>query len=194
MALQTYLSEGDEVILLEPYFDIYKPSVRIAAGACARVVQLVPPADACSRDTEAGEWTLDIDSLKGAVHARTKAILLNTPHNPTGKVYTRHELEAIAKVAIDHDLLVISDEVYDELYYTSTRPVRIASLPGMWERTITVGSAGTKLAANPRFFRKEVWSDWVEDWMATGPPGAHRPGPCGALPDRVCRPIAPAGT
>ena len=93
------------------------------------------------KNISANDWTLDIEELKSKITEKTKFILLNTPHNPTGKVFSREELEKIAQVAIQHDLYVLSDEVYDQIYYEDEH-VRIATLPGMWERTITVGSAG----------------------------------------------------
>lgn len=134
--LQTFVDEGQSVLLIEPYFDIYKPSVSIVGGQVC-TVQLTFDADS--------GWKLDFEQMEQQIkNHQVKAIILNTPHNPTGKVFTKQELEAIAKLAQQYNLLVISDEVYDELYFTSQRPTRIASIPGMWERTITVGSAGKR--------------------------------------------------
>ncbi|CAG8628641.1 6071_t:CDS:2 [Ambispora leptoticha] len=88
------------------------------------------------------EWRLDINELRAKITPKSKIIVLNTPHNPIGKVFSKEELIEIGQVAIDHNLLIISDEVYDRLYFRPDTHERIANLPGLWERTITVGSAG----------------------------------------------------
>src|SRR5690606_9315113 len=94
----------------------------------------------------AADWVLDMDELRAAISPRTRLLVLNTPQNPVGKVYTRQELTAIADLVQEHNLLVLSDEVYEWMTYSDAdHPVehmRIATLPGMWERTITLGSAG----------------------------------------------------
>jgi kynurenine aminotransferase len=90
------------------------------------------------------QWTLDMDLFRKAFTPKTKVLILNTPHNPVGKVFTREELQAIAEVCIEHNVIVLSDEVYDCMLYDGREHVRIASLPGMWERTLTVGSAGSE--------------------------------------------------
>lgn len=134
-ALQTFLDTNDTVMLVEPYFDIYKPSIEIVGG---RVV-------CCQLEYTQKEWRLDfVDMERKIEQNRVKVLLINTPHNPTGKIFTIEELNMIAELAKKYNLLVISDEVYDELYYTESRPTRLASLAGMWERTITVGSAGKR--------------------------------------------------
>ncbi len=120
---------GDEVVMFEPYFDSYAPAVAMA-GATRRMVPLTPPS-----------WTFDIDQLRAAITSRTRLVLLNTPHNPTGKVFSPQELAAIAKVCIDADVLVITDEVYEHLVFDG-RHIPLASFPGMAERTLTVSSAG----------------------------------------------------
>jgi N-succinyldiaminopimelate aminotransferase len=106
------------------------------AGALARPVPLHPPADGT------GRWTFDPAALRAAITPRTKLLLVNTPHNPTGKVFTREELTVLAVHAIDHDLLVLTDEVYEHLVFSGARHASIATLPGMRERTLVVGSAG----------------------------------------------------
>jgi N-succinyldiaminopimelate aminotransferase len=128
------VDHGDEIILIEPYYDSYAASVAMAGGI-RRVVSLV-------EEPSTGRFALDLDALRAAVGPRTKAILMNSPHNPTGTVFTREELTEIAKVCIEHDLIAISDEVYEELVYDGVAHVPIGSLPGMAERTVTISSAG----------------------------------------------------
>jgi N-succinyldiaminopimelate aminotransferase len=120
---------GDEVILFEPYYDSYKASVRMA-GARPRIVTLHAP-----------DWKFDPRELDAAFGPKTRAILVNTPHNPTGKVFAKEELEAIARHCIARDVLCITDEVYEHLVYDG-RHVPMATLPGMRERTITISSFG----------------------------------------------------
>ncbi len=127
------LDPGDEVILLEPFYDSY-PANALIAGAVPRFVPLHPGAD--------GRWRLDPDELRAAFSSRTKLLVLNTPHNPTGKVFTREELELCASLCLEHDALALCDEVYEQLRYDGRAHVRLATLPGMWERTVTLSSAG----------------------------------------------------
>ena len=100
-----------------------------------------------SRNSTGDDWKIDINELKAAITSKTKAIIFNTPHNPIGKVFNERELNEIAQVAIENNLLVISDEVYDCLTFDNSNHLRIANIPGMWERTLTVGSAGKSFAA-----------------------------------------------
>ncbi len=120
---------GDEVIVLEPYYDSY-PATIAFAGAVRRPVTLRPP-----------EFALDPDELRAAVGPRTRMLLLNTPHNPTGRVLSREELDAVAEVCIEHDLVCVSDEVYEHLVYDGEH-MPPATLPGMAERTLTISSVG----------------------------------------------------
>ena len=128
-ALLGLLNPGDEVVVLEPYYDSYAACIAFA-GARRRPVTLRPP-----------EFALDIDELQAAVGPRAKVLLLNTPQNPTGRVLGRDELEAIARVCIEHDLVCVSDEVYEHLVYDGEH-VPIATLPGMAQRTLTISSVG----------------------------------------------------
>lgn len=133
-SLLAIVDPGDEVILFEPGYDSYAPDT-IMAGGVPRYVRLEPP------QPDAADWSFDPDALRAAFTPKTRAILINTPHNPTGKVFTRAELELIAELCIAHDVIAIADEVYDRMVYE--RPhVPIATLPGMWERTITINSTG----------------------------------------------------
>ena len=123
------INPGDEVVLFEPYYDSYRACVSMA-GAIPRFVTLKPPS-----------FTFDASDLESAISDRTRAILLNTPHNPTGRVFSREELELIADAARDRDLLVISDEVYEHLVFEGQH-LSIAALDGMGERTVTLSSLG----------------------------------------------------
>ncbi|KAF8640030.1 hypothetical protein AX17_001272 [Amanita inopinata Kibby_2008] len=140
-----FLEQGDEVVMFEPFFDQYLPSVTFNGGKPV-YIPLHPPSDNQKSPTS-NDWTIDFDELRRAITPRTKMIIVNTPHNPVGKVFTRRELEQIAAIAEEHNLLVMSDEVYDCLVYDNKEHVRIATLPGMWDRTVTVGSAGKAFAA-----------------------------------------------
>jgi N-succinyldiaminopimelate aminotransferase len=128
-ALLALVEPGDEVIAFEPYYDSYAANIAMAGGVRVPVT-LRPP-----------DFRPDPGELAKAITKRTRLILLNTPHNPTGSVFTRDELAAIAELAVDRDLLVVSDEVYEHLVFDGEH-VPIASFPGMRERTVTIGSAG----------------------------------------------------
>ena len=121
---------GDEVVVLEPTYDSYQATIAMA-GAVAKFVTLRPPA-----------YDLDLDALRRAITPKTRVMLINTPHNPTGKVLTREELEGIARLAIEHDLVVVADEVYEHLVFDGLPHVSIATLPGMRERTLVLSSGG----------------------------------------------------
>lgn len=145
-ALLALVDEGDEVIVFEPWFDIYAAGISLARGR--RVgVRLVGP-----------DLRPDLAALRAAITDRTRLILLNSPHNPSGIVFTPEELAEVARIAIDADLLVLSDEAYEHLWFDHHRHIPISTLPGMWERTVTVGSGGKTFS----------FTGWKVGW-ATGP-------------------------
>ena len=125
-ALMAIVDPGDEVIIFEPFYENYGPDC-ILSGATPRFVRLREP-----------DWTFDPNELAAAFNAKTKAIIVNTPHNPTGKVFTRSELEVIASLVREHDVIAITDEIYEYILYDDARHVSIASLDGMDARTITI--------------------------------------------------------
>ncbi|MGZ6752210.1 MAG: pyridoxal phosphate-dependent aminotransferase [Nocardioides sp.] len=145
-ALLGLVEPGDEVVVLEPYYDSYVAMIQMAGGV-RRPVTLRAP-----------DYRLDPDELRAAVTDRTRFVLLNSPHNPTGTVLTREELAAVAAVAVEHDLVVITDEVYEHLVYDDHRHVPLSTLPGMAERTLTLSSAGKSYS----------FTGWKVGW-ATGP-------------------------
>jgi aspartate/methionine/tyrosine aminotransferase len=132
---QALLDPGDRVVVIEPAYDAYLADI-IMAGAIALPVRLRPPVGPKER------WAIDADALRDAFAQHPKLLLLNTPHNPTGMVLTPAELELIADLCRVHDTLVISDEVYDRMIYDNAVHIPIATLPDMWDRTITLGSTG----------------------------------------------------
>lgn len=131
-ALLALVHGGDEVLVIEPYYDSYAAAIAMA-GAERRAVSLRPSGDG---------FTLDVDTLSAAVTDRTRALVLNSPHNPTGTVFSAQELAEVAEICIAHDLIVITDEVYEHLVYDGVEHIPLATLPGMRERTVTVSSAG----------------------------------------------------
>jgi N-succinyldiaminopimelate aminotransferase len=145
-ALIALLEPGDEVIAFEPYYDSYAACVAMA-GAARVPVTLRPPG-----------FRPDLAALRAAITPRTRLILLNTPHNPTGAVFSRAELTGIAELACEHDLLVVSDEVYEHLIFDGEH-VPIATLPGMRERTVTISSAAKTFS----------FTGWKIGWV-TGTP------------------------
>ncbi|TVL92529.1 pyridoxal phosphate-dependent aminotransferase [Streptomyces sp. SAJ15] len=150
-SLLALLEPGDEVIALEPYYDSYAACVAMAGGT--RVPVTLRP------DAATGMYHLDVDELRAAVTDRTRLILLNTPHNPTGTVLTREELTAVAELACERDLIVVTDEVYEHLVY-GTEHIPLASLPGMRERTVTISSAGKTFS----------FTGWKVGWVTAAPP------------------------
>ncbi|MFH8657305.1 pyridoxal phosphate-dependent aminotransferase [Streptomyces afghaniensis] len=131
-SLLALVEPGDEVIALEPYYDSYAACIAMAGGR--RVPVTLRP--------HGGGFRLDLDELRDAVTDRTRLLLINTPHNPTGTVLTRAELAVIAELAVERDLLVVTDEVYEHLVFDDAEHVPLATFPGMRERTVTIGSAG----------------------------------------------------
>jgi len=124
--LLAILNPGDEVITFEPFYENYGPDA-ILSGAVPRFVKLRPPA-----------WTFDPDELARAFSAKTRAVIVNTPNNPTGKVFTRAELEAIADLCRRHDALAVTDEIYEHILYDGAVHIPMATLPGMAQRTVTI--------------------------------------------------------
>jgi aminotransferase len=122
---------GDEVVIFEPFYENYGPD-SIISGAKPRFVKLRPP------DTPDGEWTFDERELRAAFHNHTKAVVVNTPNNPTGKVFSRSELELIRDLCVEFNVLAITDEIYEHILYDGARHTSIAALEGMRERTITI--------------------------------------------------------
>jgi N-succinyldiaminopimelate aminotransferase len=149
-ALLALAGPGDEVVVFEPYYDSYTACIALG-GATRKPVTL--------RRDGAG-WSFDETELRAAITSNTKAILLNTPHNPTGKVFTTDELSFIADVAREHDLVVICDEVYEHLTFDGGRHVPLATLPGMRERTVTISSAGKTFSV----------TGWKIGWVCASPP------------------------
>jgi N-succinyldiaminopimelate aminotransferase len=129
-ALLALLDTGDEVVLFEPMYDSYQACISLA-GAVAKPVTLRPPA-----------YGFDVDELRAAITPKTKLLLINTPHNPTGKVLDRAELAAIAALAVEHDLIVIADEVYEHLLFDDAEHRPLCTFPGMRERTLQISSGG----------------------------------------------------
>ena len=127
-AMLAAVDPGDEVVVFEPFYENYGPDCELS-GAVPRYVALRAP-----------DWSFDADELSAAFTAKTRAIVVNTPHNPTGKVFSRGELELIARLCIEHGAIAITDEIYEQLVYRG-RHVSMATLPGMEERTITISGA-----------------------------------------------------
>ncbi|MEU3030916.1 pyridoxal phosphate-dependent aminotransferase [Streptomyces incarnatus] len=148
-ALLALLEPGDEVVALEPYYDSYAASIALAGGR--RVPVTLRPHE--------GSFRLDLDELRAAVTDRTRLLLINTPHNPTGTVLTRAELAAVAQLAVERDLLVVTDEVYEHLVFDDAEHVPLASFPGMRERTVTIGSAGKTFS----------FTGWKVGWVTAAP-------------------------
>lgn len=145
-ALLALVDEGDEVVVFEPWFDIYASGISLARGVRVGVPMSGP------------DLRPDLSALAAAITPRTRLILLNSPHNPTGVVFTGTEIAEVAWIAIENDVLVLSDEAYEHLWFDESVHIPISTLPGMWDRTITVGSGGKSFS----------FTGWKVGW-ATGP-------------------------
>lgn len=145
-AMLALADHDDEVVVFEPLYDSYAASIALA-GASRRVVTLRAP-----------DYSFDPDELRAAVNDRTRLILLNSPHNPTGKVFTRAELELVAEVAREYDLIVVTDEVYEHLVFDGEH-IPLATLPGMRDRTVTISSAGKTFSV----------TGWKVGWVCARP-------------------------
>ena len=137
-AMMALVEPGDEVVLIEPYYDSYPVAVAMAGGV-RRPVGL--------RQGPDHRFELDLDALRAAVGPKTRALVLNSPHNPTGTVFTDDELAAIAQVCRDNDVIAITDEVYEHLLYDGRAHHPLATLPGMAERTLSISSVGKSFSA-----------------------------------------------
>ncbi|MFF9775085.1 pyridoxal phosphate-dependent aminotransferase [Streptomyces sp. NPDC013978] len=153
-ALLGLLEPGDEVVALEPYYDSYAACIAMAGGT--RVPVTLRPSEGAGGERR---FRLDLDELRDAVTDRTRLLLINTPHNPTGTVLTREELTAIAELAVERDLLVVTDEVYEHLVFDDAEHLPLASFPGMRERTVTIGSAGKTFS----------FTGWKVGWVTAAP-------------------------
>jgi aminotransferase len=142
------LDEGDEVVVFEPFYESYNPDA-ILSGATGRYVTLYPP-----------DWRFDPDELSEAFGPRTRAIVVNSPHNPTGKVFTPEELGMIAALCREHDAIAITDEIYEHITYEDREHVPIATLPGMRERTVTISALSKTYSV----------TGWRVGWAVAPPP------------------------
>lgn len=146
-AMLALLEPGDEVIAFEPYYDSYAACIAMAGGVRVPLTLRAP------------DFRPDLDALRDAVTPRTRLLLLNSPHNPTGMVLTREELSAIAALAVEHDLLVVTDEVYEHLVFEGEH-IPLASLPGMRDRTVSISSAGKTFS----------YTGWKVGWVTAAAP------------------------
>src|SRR5947209_888978 len=144
---------GDEVVIFEPFYENYGPD-SVLSGAKPKFVKLRPPKE------QDGEWTFDEKELRRAFSRQTKAIILNTPNNPTGKVFTRSELELIRNLCVEFDVLAITDEIYEHILYDGTKHISMATLEGMRERTVTINGMSKTYAV----------TGWRVGWTIAPPP------------------------
>ncbi len=151
-AILGLVDPGDDVVLFEPFYDSYLPAIAFAGGT-PRVVTLRAPGPG------EGSWSFDADALAATFGPRTRLLILNSPHNPTGKVFTADELTTIAALCVKHDVVALTDEVYEHLTFGLPH-LRLASFPGMAERTVTVSSAGKSFS----------FTGWKVGWAIAPPP------------------------
>jgi N-succinyldiaminopimelate aminotransferase len=154
-ALFSFVDPGDEVIVFEPFYDSYVPGIQMAGGTPVAVTLHAP------------SFRFDPRELRTAFSSRTKALILNTPHNPTGTVFSRDEFSLIAELCREFDVLAITDEVYEHIVFDGAKHMRLATLPGMWERTLTISGAGKTFSC----------TGWRIGW-SIGPAALH---------DALCR-------
>ena len=150
--LMALCNPGDEVIIVEPFYENYRPDTFLS-GAKPQFVKLHPPTN------EKDDWTFDERELRAAFRPHTKAIILNTPNNPTGKVYTRKELELIRDLCVEFNVLVITDEIYEHILYDGTEHIAMATLEGMRERTVTINSVSKTFSV----------TGWRVGWIVAPP-------------------------
>jgi N-succinyldiaminopimelate aminotransferase len=150
-AMFAFIEPGDEVIVFEPCYDSYVPCIEMAGGTAVPVTLHAP------------SFRFDPDELRAAFSTRTRAIIVNTPHNPSGTVFSKSELSGIAGLCQEFDVLAITDEVYEHIVFDNVEHVRLATLPGMWERTLTLSGAGKTFSC----------TGWRVGW-AIGPEVLHR--------------------
>lgn len=147
LVINALINPGDEVVVLEPFYDSYVASIKMAGGTAVPVTMHAP------------DFSVDSQELEKAITPRTKLLILNNPHNPTGKVWTLEELVAVANLAMKHDLYLMSDEVYEFLVFDGVKHIPTATLDGMFERTITVSSAGKTFGL----------TGWKIGWICANP-------------------------
>jgi len=144
-AFMGFLEQDDEVILFEPFFDQYISNIEMPGGKVV-YVPMHPPKSAATSTSSAAEWSIDISALENAITPKTRMMVLNSPHNPIGKVFSKEELQAIGDLCVKHNIIILSDEVYDRLYYVPF--TRVATLsPEISNLTLTVGSGGKNFYA-----------------------------------------------
>ncbi|EEB09765.1 aminotransferase class I and II [Schizosaccharomyces japonicus yFS275] len=171
-AFAAFLNPGDEVIVMEPFFDQYISNITMYGGVPV-YVPIIPPAAGSERPVSASEWKLDMQRLRAAITSKTRMLVINTPHNPLGKVFSREELLEIADVVLENNLVVVSDEVYERLTYVDEFP-RLATLrPELFKHVIAVGSAGKTFGV----------TGWRIGWLIGD---AHLIKYCSAAHTRIC--------
>lgn len=157
-SLLAVMNPDEEVIIFEPYYENYGPDT-ILSNATPKFVPMRPPAHFSTDEKTLDSWTFDFDQLKKAFTNKTKAIIINTPNNPTGKVFTREELSLIADLCQKWNVIAVTDEIYEHIFYDGTKHVSLMTLPGMRERTITINAVSKTYAA----------TGWRVGWVVAPP-------------------------